>query len=177
MAEQGLAQSGSAKDEEDSDTKVQRVQEVLKDKLDHKEELVPKEGKGKYNITVPVVFEFLNRQKTKKTIREQKLESSLKDAKDKETEERGFKFQANSIPRSTREPLYKKIIENNASRRQEMKSMSIAMTKQNEKPFSFHQRDQEKAIQELGGNALADNIVFAPFKAGIIPWRVRAPLY
>ena len=93
---------------------MQRVQEVLKDKLDHKEELVPKEGKGKYNITVPVVFEFLNRQKTKKTIREQKLEGMLQDAKDREIEQKGIRFQANSIPRSTREPLYKKIIESNA---------------------------------------------------------------
>lgn len=64
----------------------------MKDRLDHKEELVPKDGKGKYNITVPVVFEFLNRQKEKKTIREQKLEQMLKDAQDKLKEEKSFKF-------------------------------------------------------------------------------------
>lgn len=64
----------------------------MKDRLDHKEELVPKDGKGKYNITVPVVFDFLNRQKEKKTIREQKLEQMLKDAQDKLKEEKSFKF-------------------------------------------------------------------------------------
>jgi hypothetical protein len=46
------------------------VQTKLKDRLDYKEEMIPKDGKGKYNITVPVVFEFLNRTKEHKTIRE-----------------------------------------------------------------------------------------------------------
>jgi len=45
----------------------------MKDRLDKKEDLVPKEGKGKYNITVPVAFEFDSREK-KVTIREKKLE-------------------------------------------------------------------------------------------------------
>jgi len=40
--------------------------------------MIPKDGKGKYNITVPVAFEFLNRQRDRKTIREQKLEEMLK---------------------------------------------------------------------------------------------------
>ena len=35
--------------------------------------MVPKEGKGKYNITVPAPYEFLKKEKVK-TIREQKLE-------------------------------------------------------------------------------------------------------
>ena len=41
---------------------MKRMQSSLAERLDYKEELVPKDGKGKYNITVPVVFEFLNRQ-------------------------------------------------------------------------------------------------------------------
>lgn len=126
------------------------MQMALKDKLDHKEELVPKDGKGKYNITVPVVFEFLNRAKEregKKTIRERKLEEMLKEQKDKEREEKSVKFQANPIPRSTKEPLYQKIVAANEARRQEVRRMSIALTKQTEKPFSFYQRDMEKKLQ------------------------------
>jgi len=91
MAEQGLAQGPLAK-EEDKDSKIARLQMNLKDRLDHKEDLVPKEGKGKYNITVPVVFEFLNRTKEKKTIRELKVEEMIKEAKDKEMEEKSYKF-------------------------------------------------------------------------------------
>ena len=71
---------------------------------------MPKDGKGKYDITVPVAFEFLNRQKEKKTIREVKLEQMLKEYKDKELEEKNFKIQANDIPRSTKQPLYQKIL-------------------------------------------------------------------
>ena len=71
---------------------MQKLHTLLKDRLDHKEELVPKEGKGKYNITVPVVFEFLNRQKEKKTIREQKVEEMIKEQKDRELEEKNYVF-------------------------------------------------------------------------------------
>ncbi len=92
-----------------------------------------------------MVFEFLNRTKEKKTIREQKLEAMLKEARDKEIEEKSYKFVANDIPRSTKEPLYRRILTANEQRRQEVKRMSIALTKQNERPFSFYKRDQEKA--------------------------------
>lgn len=50
------------------------MQANLAERLDYKEELVPKDGKGKYNITVPVAFEFLNKTKEAKTIRERKVE-------------------------------------------------------------------------------------------------------
>jgi len=112
MAEQGLAQGGPAK-EEDQEAKVARLQSHLKDKLDHKEELVPKDGKGKYNITVPVVFDFLNRTKDKKTIRERKVEAMIKEAKDREAHVASYKFVANDIPRTTKQPLYMKILEAN----------------------------------------------------------------
>ena len=59
---------------------------------------------------MPVVFDFLNRIKEKKTIREQKVEAMIKQAKEKELEVKNYKFTANSIPKSTKEPLYKKIL-------------------------------------------------------------------
>lgn len=58
--------------------------------------------------------------------------------------------------------------------------MSIALTKQREKPFSFYQRDLERArsAQGLRGEFEIPEVMrVPPFKAGIIPWRVRAPLY
>lgn len=91
---------------------------------------MPKDGKGKYNITVPVPFEFLNKTKEKKTIREQKLERMLKEARDKEDQEvRGYQFEANEIPKSTKQPLYQKILLANDKRRVEVKRMSIALTR------------------------------------------------
>jgi hypothetical protein len=129
MAEQGLSQGMAVKEQEDKEVKVTRLQTLLKERLDHKEELIPKDGKGKYNITVPQPFEFLNRQKEKKTIREQKLEEMLKEAKQKEIDEKTYKFQAKEIPRTTTEPLYQKLLSNQDNRRQEVKRMSIALTK------------------------------------------------
>jgi hypothetical protein len=72
MAEQGLAQnSGSGPlSKEEQEEKMKRLQSSLAERLDYKEELVPKDGKGKYNITVPVAFEFLNKSNNAhKTIR------------------------------------------------------------------------------------------------------------
>jgi hypothetical protein len=54
---------------------------------------------------VPVEFEFLQRQKVK-TIREQKLEQMIKEAKDKEEYWKQYKILINEIPRSTKMPLF-----------------------------------------------------------------------
>ncbi len=67
---------------------------MVKSRLEHKEDLVPKDGKGKFNITVPVAFEFLQRSKVK-TIREQKLEKMIKEAKDKEEHWKHYKIPIN----------------------------------------------------------------------------------
>ena len=58
---------------------LKKLKSLVKSRLENKEDLVPKDGKGKFNITVPVEFEFLQRQKVK-TIREQKLEKMIKEA-------------------------------------------------------------------------------------------------
>jgi hypothetical protein len=73
MAEQGLSQVNALKEQEMKEEKVKRLTQLMEDRLGKKEDLVPKEGKGKYNITVPVAFEFDSREK-KVTIREKKLE-------------------------------------------------------------------------------------------------------
>ena len=83
---------------------------MIKSRLEYKEDMVPKEGKGKFNITVPVEFEFLQRQKVK-TIREQKLEKMIKEAKDKEEYWKHYKIPINEIPRSTKQPLYQRLLE------------------------------------------------------------------
>ena len=176
MAEQGLSQVNAQKELEIKEERLKRLRHLMKDRLDKKEELVPKEGKGKYNITVPVAFEFDSREK-KVTIRERKLEQMLNELKSRETVVPTV-FRANQIPRSTREPLYQRILHANEQRRLELKRMSIAITKQNERPFSFYERDQQRA-RSAGATEfqMPECMRVPPFKAGIIPWKVRAPLY
>lgn len=53
IAEQGQGE----KDEKEQ--KQLKLTKQVKQKLDYKQDMVPKEGKGKYNITVPVPYEFL----------------------------------------------------------------------------------------------------------------------
>ena len=45
-----------------------------------KQDLVPKTGKGKYDVTVPKPFEFLNAEKSF-TIRQQKFEQMMEQKK------------------------------------------------------------------------------------------------
>ena len=139
MAEQGLSQVNAQKEQEIKEEKLKRLRQLMKDRLDRKEDLVPKEGKGKYNITVPVAFDFDSREK-KVTIRERKLAQMLQEVRARNEVVKTV-FRANQIPRTTREPKYQRIIQANENRRQELKRMSIAITKQNERPFSFYERD------------------------------------
>ena len=53
----------SAESDESEETKQNRLMKQFKHKLVQKQNLVPKTGKGKYNVTVPVPFEFLNQEK------------------------------------------------------------------------------------------------------------------
>ena len=176
MAEQGLSQVNAQKELEMKEERLKRLRNLMKDRLDKKEDLVPKEGKGKYNITVPVAFEFDSREK-KVTIREKKLDQMLRELKSKDTVKKA-PFRANDIPRSTREPLYQRIIHASEQRRQELKRMSIAITKQKERPFSFYERDCQRASSAGAAEfQIPECMRVPPFKASIIPWKVRAPLY
>ena len=137
--------------------------------------MAPKNGRGKYNLTVPQPYEFLKKEKTK-TIREQKLEEMLAGKKDEEEDFRGYTFRANEIPRTTTEKLYEKICRKNEMRREEIRRLSMAKTKETEKPFSFYYRDQEKMKQ--GGEEYVPEVMREPpFRANKIPWKVLVPLY
>jgi hypothetical protein len=57
----------------------------------------------------------------------------------------------------------------------EVRRMSLALTKQNEKPFSFYLRDKEQE-----GHSVPDVpqcMQLPPFRANKIPWKVLVPLY
>ena len=51
------------------------------------------------------------------------------------------KFRASDIPKSTTEPRYERICKENDDRREDIKRLSIAITKQTERPFSFTVRE------------------------------------
>jgi hypothetical protein len=63
-------------EEDDFETKQYKLERALKQKLVDKQNLVPKTGKGKYNVTVPQPFEFLNQEKGFST-RQKKVEQMI----------------------------------------------------------------------------------------------------
>lgn len=90
-----------------------------------------KDGKGKFDVTVPEPFDFERRGKNKsKSIRERKVEEMVKEKIHNESIEINIRPKVNSIPRTTTEPLYEKILAKNEARRDEVKRMSKIITEQ-----------------------------------------------
>jgi hypothetical protein len=55
-----------------------------------------------------------------------------------------------------------------------VRRLSMAITKEREKPFSFYERDKNKKVVESEIPAVMQN---PPFRANKIPWKVLVPLY
>ena len=71
----------------------------------------------------------------------------IEEDRQKKLEPYKTKFKANKVPRHVKKPLYKQIMRENEERRQKVKKNSVAITLENEKPFSFYQRDKNKKMQ------------------------------
>ena len=74
-------------------------------------------------------------------------------------------------------PLYQKILAKEAKRREKNKEASIAKTKANARPFTFHERDVEKAREAAIRNEDIDMAILNQFRARIIPWRILVPRF
>lgn len=69
----------------------------------------------------------------------------IKEKEEKEQNELDKRhFKAKEVPKHVKDKLYEKILKDNENRRKEIKATSVALTIQQEKPFSFYQRDLEK---------------------------------
>lgn len=137
------------------------------------------DGKGKYRITIPEPFKFDKRDKTKdKGTQQWRLEEDLRYKELVVDYEISCQFKAKDIPKSTMEPRYQRIMETNEQWRLEVLWQSQAMTRANEKPFSFYQRDV--ANYEEKKNFVPDLEVMedcGKFKANPVPWYCKAFLF
>lgn len=52
----------------------------------------------------------------------------------------------------------------------------MALTKQNEKPFTFYERDKNKKVNVME-DEIPEVMRHPPFRANKIPWKVLVPLY
>ena len=139
--------------------------------------MVPKGGKGKYNITVPEAFSMCKKSKNTKTIRAQWLEEEARQKKADEDKLIAMNFKANNIPKSTTKPLYEKLLDKEHERRTKNKEASMAQTKANEKPFSFHERDLQNERDRLNLANDLDEHMLAQFRARIVPYKILVPRY
>jgi len=136
-------------EDEDPEEVKMRLFRSLKEQLVYKQNMVPKGGKGKYNITVPEPFGMCKRKHSKKTIRQAWLDSEAKAKVAEEELYRKMNFKANEIPKTTSQPLYSKILKREEERRIKNHEASMAKTKAIEKPFSFHERDKQAERDRL----------------------------
>lgn len=163
--------------EESFESKNLRLQKALKQRLINKQNLVPKTGKGKYDITVPNPFDFLNKPKSF-SIRQKKVEKMIQE-KNKEIEKAlTFQYKARQIPNHVQQNKFEQLLEKQEKRKQDIKKLAYAKIKATEKPFSFFTRDMSKQKEKLEKAELPNNIpMFPHFKAGKIPWRILIPMY
>lgn len=125
---------------EDAETKRVRLQKQLKQKLVKKENLVPKTGKGRFNVTVPVPFEFMNQEKGF-SIRQKKVEKMIQERKKEEERALSFEYKAREIPAHVKKEKYLELMQLREKKRQDTKRLAMAKIKATEKPFSFYERD------------------------------------
>lgn len=64
-------------DDDDLEVKKERLRKDLSTKLCYKQNMVPKQGKGKYDVTVPVLFEFQKNPNERKSTRQLWLEEEV----------------------------------------------------------------------------------------------------
>lgn len=82
------------------------------------------------------------------------------------------------IPKSTSQPLYSKLLKKEAHRRQEAKEASLAKNRTLARPFTFHERDQQKAREKkLNACEDIDERMLAQFRARNVPWRILIPRF
>ena len=142
-----------------------------------KQDLVPKTGKGKYDVTVPKPFEFLNAEKSF-TIRQQKFEQMMEKKKKDEEKQLRTRVRAREVPASVKANKYEKMLKAQEEKREDAKRLSMARTKAKEAPFNFHERDVQAQKEKLQQAELPQSYAnFTPFRAKKIPWRVLVPLY
>ena len=79
----------------------------------------------------------------------------------------GYKFKAKVPSKEVLTPLYNQIMNKNEQRRKDVKTNSMKILKEKEKPFSFYERDKSKKRAESA--YINDEFLKPPFKANEIP--------
>ncbi|CAI2377545.1 unnamed protein product [Moneuplotes crassus] len=165
-------------DEDERAARNKKINHQVRQKMSQMPKFPKKDGEGKYKITVPKAPQSEKRDQRKGlSIRERKLQEMIKYDDIEDEYELSQKFRAKPIPKSTLEPRFKKIMEANEKRRNDVKQRSIAMTKQNEKPFSFYERDMKKLFQPPVYDPEYDVMNYEPFKANPVPGHAKIQMF
>lgn len=129
--------------EENAEDKYARLHQSFKRNVINKKiSLVPKTGKGTFNVTVPQPFERMEAEKpvSLQTIKFQEMMSRKERIEQREC---STKIKARPIPQHVKINKYERLQASQERRREEAKRLAIAKTKAIEAPFEFYKRDVE----------------------------------
>ncbi len=101
-------------------------------------------------VTVPKPFNMTLRESLKEKPRSRNMEEyeqQERERREREEEECQRQFKATPIPAHVYMPLYKEIMDERESRRQEVRQASVQLTKSMEKPFKFMKREEQRRRQ------------------------------
>lgn len=165
-------------DENEIAARNKAINNEVKNKMANLPMFPRKDGEGKYRITIPSAPDFEKRSKKKVlSIRERKLQEMVKYNDLEDEFEMSKQFRAKPVPKSTLEPRFQTIMDANERRRKDVKQRSIVLTKQNEKPFSFYERDMKKLHQPKSYDPEYDVMNYEPFKANPVPGHAKVQMY
>ena len=114
------------------DDDPEALKEKLQSKLAHittdKQNKVPRSGKGKYNVTVPVLYRFQKHKPEGTTLRQQWLEGEVERIEQEAQKEMNTRSKPTPVPRSNSKNLhlFEKLNDRNELRRQKSKEASLA---------------------------------------------------
>lgn len=143
-----------------------------------------KRAKGKFNITVPVHFEFQKEEEKRKsmpehkTLRQQWLEKELQKKREDEENHLNQRFKANEVPKNIFiDKYYDKLVAKQEKRRVKNMERTKAENEANKKLFEFYKRDMDKARARQLANDVVDDSMLHQFRARNIPWGILVPRF
>lgn len=178
----------------DLEKKLVWKQNIIQDIKDPKTDKVIKKAKGKFNITVPVYFEFQKEEEKKKamaeqhkTLRQQWLEKELKKKQDDEEKHLSQRFKANEVPSTVHTRKFQKVVDRNGlekgilvkqeqKRAKNMEKLQ-AESRAKSQPFAFYESDLDKQRARDLANDVVDDSMLYQFRARNIPWGILIPRF
>eukprot|EP01083_Nonionella_stella_P064047 166590_1 len=127
----------------------------------------------------PPIKRMLARQaaRPKSTISKKWFTDYMSELKDDQDKHLSYAFKAGEVPTSTMRPRFREMMRKREVRRLRIKQHSKELTLENQRPFSFTERDKKKALSRSKKDVEEEEALNFKFKASPVPEHVTQHIY